>query len=160
MRNGRFHTPKYRGNLQKMGVLYTHPSPRSWGPCYIQGPLKKLKMEESIKIKKLQKKGSGPESVRLQAATGGRPLVAGRPGPPFLYTCLLLFLLPAPLFFYMWSTLPHWLHHMLALPKLLLKTSNTYNFWSVGPKNMKFVVSQILLRGTFSQKNSKDQKKI
>jgi hypothetical protein len=27
MRNGRFHTPKYRGNLQKMGVLYTPPPP-------------------------------------------------------------------------------------------------------------------------------------
>ena len=26
MRNGRFHTPKYRGKLQKMGVLYTHSS--------------------------------------------------------------------------------------------------------------------------------------
>jgi hypothetical protein len=24
MRNGRFHPPKYRGKLQKMGVLYTH----------------------------------------------------------------------------------------------------------------------------------------
>jgi hypothetical protein len=25
MRNGRFDTPKYRGKVQKMGVLYTHP---------------------------------------------------------------------------------------------------------------------------------------
>jgi hypothetical protein len=27
MRNGRFHTPKHRGNLQKMGVLYTGGPP-------------------------------------------------------------------------------------------------------------------------------------
>jgi hypothetical protein len=25
MRNGRFHPPKYRGKVQKMGMLYTHP---------------------------------------------------------------------------------------------------------------------------------------
>jgi hypothetical protein len=29
MRNGRFHTPKCRGKLQKMGVLYTQPPPSS-----------------------------------------------------------------------------------------------------------------------------------
>jgi hypothetical protein len=31
MRNGRFNTSKYRGKLQKMGVLYIH-SPKSPGP--------------------------------------------------------------------------------------------------------------------------------
>jgi hypothetical protein len=29
---------------------------------------------------------------------------------------------------HMWSTLPHWLHHMPALPKLLLENSNIHNF--------------------------------
>jgi hypothetical protein len=27
MRNGRFHTPKYRSKVQKMGVMYTHTPP-------------------------------------------------------------------------------------------------------------------------------------
>jgi hypothetical protein len=31
MRNGRFHPPKYRGKVQKMGVLYTH-SPKMPSP--------------------------------------------------------------------------------------------------------------------------------
>jgi hypothetical protein len=31
MRNGRFHPPKCRGKVQKMGVLYTH-SPKMPGP--------------------------------------------------------------------------------------------------------------------------------
>jgi hypothetical protein len=31
MKNGRFHPPKCRGKLQKMGVLYTH-SPKMPGP--------------------------------------------------------------------------------------------------------------------------------
>jgi hypothetical protein len=39
MRNGRFYTPKYRGNFQEMEVLYTRPGapPRSYMP------LKKLR---------------------------------------------------------------------------------------------------------------------
>jgi hypothetical protein len=43
----------------------------------------------------------------------------------------------------------------LSLPRFLLKTSNIHNFLSVGPKNMKYVLPQNLLRGAFSQKNSK-----
>jgi hypothetical protein len=49
----------------------------------------------------------------------------------------------------MWSTLADWLQHMPALPKLLLKTSNTHNFWFVAPKIMKFVFTQSLLRDAF-----------
>jgi hypothetical protein len=40
MKNGRFDTPKCKGKVQKMGVLYTHPQ-RSPGHCNLQGPLKK-----------------------------------------------------------------------------------------------------------------------
>jgi hypothetical protein len=40
------------------------------------------------------------------------------------------------------------------LPRLLLKTSNIHNFWSVGPKNMIFF-PRSLLRDTSSQKVSK-----
>jgi hypothetical protein len=31
VRNGRFHTSKFRGKLQKMGMLYIH-SPKMLGP--------------------------------------------------------------------------------------------------------------------------------
>jgi hypothetical protein len=56
------------------------------------------------------------------------------------------------------STLAGWLQHMPALPKLLLKFSNIHNFWSIGPKIMKFVLPQSLFRGTCSQKVSKKPK--
>jgi hypothetical protein len=55
------------------------------------------------------------------------------------------FLIPvAHLFGLLWSTLVGWFQHMLALPRLLLKYSNTHNFRSVVPKIMKFVVPQSL----------------
>jgi hypothetical protein len=41
MKNGTFNTSKYRGKLQKMGVLYTY-SPKSPGPFSIL-PKKKVK---------------------------------------------------------------------------------------------------------------------
>jgi hypothetical protein len=41
MKNGRFDTPKCRGKVQKMGVLYPHPQ-RSISPCNMQEPLKNL----------------------------------------------------------------------------------------------------------------------
>jgi hypothetical protein len=44
------------------------------------------------------------------------------------------------------------------LPELSLKTSNTHNFLSVGPKNTKFVLPRSLLRGASSQKVSKEPK--
>jgi hypothetical protein len=49
-----------------------------------------------------------------------------------------MFFLPALHFLRKWSTLAGWLQHMPALPRLLLETSNTHNFWSVGPKNTNF----------------------
>jgi hypothetical protein len=45
---------------------------------------------------------------------------------------------------------------MPALPNFSPKFSNTHNFWSVGPKIMKFVPSQSLFWGTYSQKVSKN----
>jgi hypothetical protein len=44
MRNGRFDTSKYRGKLEKMGVLCTH-SPKSPGP-FPKLPIKKLKKKK------------------------------------------------------------------------------------------------------------------
>jgi hypothetical protein len=45
-----------------------------------------------------------------------------------------------------------------AMPILLLKTSNIHNFWSVGPKIMKFVLTRCLWRDASSQKVSKNLK--
>ena len=47
-----------------------------------------------------------------------------------------------------------------ALSRLLLKTSNTHNFWFIGPRIMKFVLTQSLLRGACSRKVSKKIKTI
>jgi hypothetical protein len=47
---------------------------------------------------------------------------------------------------------------MPALPILLLKISNIHNFWSVGPKIMKFVLMQSLQRDASSQNVSKNLK--
>jgi hypothetical protein len=47
--------------------------------------------------------------------------------------------------FRMWSTLPHWLEHMPALPRLLLETWNIHNFWFVGPKNALFFLPAKLI---------------
>jgi hypothetical protein len=69
-----------------------------------------------------------------------------------------LLILATHLFGLIWSTLAGWLHHMPALPKLLLKFSNTHNFWSVGPKIMKIVPPQSLFRGACLQKVSKNLK--
>jgi hypothetical protein len=44
------------------------------------------------------------------------------------------------------------------LPELHLKTSNTHNFWSVCPKNTKFILPRSLLQSLASQKVSKIQK--
>jgi hypothetical protein len=46
----------------------------------------------------------------------------------------------------------------LELLELHLKTSNTHNFWSVGPKNTIFVLPRSLFQGTSSQKVSKNPK--
>jgi hypothetical protein len=63
-------------------------------------------------------------------------------------------------FLRMWLTLASWLEDMPIVPRLLLKTSNTHNFWSVGPKIMKFVLTQSLLQGACSQKVSENLKVI
>jgi hypothetical protein len=115
---------------------------------------KKLK-----KILKLWKKGGGMERPTVCQTTGhgwratvGCSLVVH--GCPKLALAKKFLLPPAYIFFHMWSTLAGWLQHMLALPKLLLKFSNIHNFWSVGPKIIKFVLPQSLFRGAFSKKNS------
>jgi hypothetical protein len=55
MRIGRIHPPKYRGKLQKMGVLFTH-SPKMLGPS----PNNLITPKSKIKIKnqKLEKRGA------------------------------------------------------------------------------------------------------
>jgi hypothetical protein len=60
----------------------------------------------------------------------------------------------------MWWTLAGWLQHMPALPRLLLKTSNIHNFWSVGPKIMKFVLPQSLLQDSWTFTKSFKKSKI
>jgi hypothetical protein len=52
----------------------------------------------------------------------------------------------------MWSTLASWLQH---IHRLLIKFSNTHNFWLIGPKIMKFVLPWSLFRDACSQKVSK-----
>jgi hypothetical protein len=44
------------------------------------------------------------------------------------------------------------------LPELHLKTSNTHNFWSLGPKNTKFILPRSVLHSPPSQKVSKNPK--
>jgi hypothetical protein len=135
MNFGRISTSKCRGKLQKMGVLYAH-SPKS--PRLFP----KLLKIHFLKIKKFQKnwdnqRGAGvdqwsPPAGRRPRA-GWRPAVTRRPRVD-AWTCraipifLEFFLLPALHFLHKWSTLSHWLQHMLALPKLLLETSNIHNF--------------------------------
>jgi hypothetical protein len=75
---------------------------------------------------------------------------------PFSVQVAPSFLHPSPLSWHMWSTLSHWFQHMPAMPRLLLKFSNTHNFWSVAPKIMNFVLTQSLFRDAFGKKkNSK-----
>jgi hypothetical protein len=44
------------------------------------------------------------------------------------------------------------------MPELHLKTSNTHNFLSIGPKNTTFILPQRLLHSASLQKVSKNQK--
>jgi hypothetical protein len=102
--------------------------------------------QKTKKIQKNSKKGGQPTicgtagsrlvtSNRLLVANGCPKLHPGKKFPPLL----------GPKFLHMWLTLPHWLQHMPALPRLLLKTSNIHNFLSVGSKNTIFVLLQSLL---------------
>jgi hypothetical protein len=110
MRNGRFHPPKCRGKVQKMGVLYTHSS-KMLGPSpnFFIRPQKKLN-------EKIAKKGGSREGSPQSAFNHELP-----PSKIFL-------LLPAHNFLHMWSTLIGWFQHMPALPQLLLRFSNIHNF--------------------------------
>jgi hypothetical protein len=180
MRDGRFNTSKCRGKLQKMGVLCTHP-PKQPRPLQHARAFKKFFKKKFPNLKNLKNATPYLQRRRLAAegqllvtrllgdrwpasgrpirgdqrlATAGRGAVGGlRPavadhscaGPPlsnplapsFLPLCLQIF--------------PHWLQHMPALPKLLLKTSSTHNFWSVGLKNTIFF-TRSLREDTSSQK--------
>jgi hypothetical protein len=79
MRNGRFDTSKWRGKLEKMGVLCTH-SPKS------PGPIPKLLIKNWPKCsrklqknKKIQKKRTKQTLSRCWPEVGRRPAVARRP---------------------------------------------------------------------------------
>jgi hypothetical protein len=83
MENGRFDTSKYRGKLEKMGVLCTH-SPKSPGP-FPKLPIKKLKK------KKIPKKRDQVDLV--QVSTRGRHRVDAWTGlacPLFMESFILL----------------------------------------------------------------------
>jgi hypothetical protein len=69
MRNGRFHTPKCRGKLQKMGVLYTHSS-KMLGPSPNN---QKWKMK---KLKKLEKGGPAHSLSNCRLRSGRPPAIA------------------------------------------------------------------------------------
>jgi hypothetical protein len=60
----------------------THTPPRSPGPCYMQGPKKKLKKK---KDKFYFFKWAGRKLLGARRAAGGRPLVAGRSVGPLNY---------------------------------------------------------------------------
>jgi hypothetical protein len=74
MRNGRFDTSKYRGKLDKMGVLCTN-SP------IIPGPFSKLPNKNLKKIKKIQKKGPCPGVDQRSPAGCGSTPGQDRPAP-------------------------------------------------------------------------------
>jgi hypothetical protein len=114
----------------------------------LQGPLKSFKKKSQKEIKKMPHPvytggGLRPASDGRLPATAGRP-VRGRPmvgaqsaafDQQSLTALAQVIFYPTPLpppsylfapkFFHMWSILPHWFQHMPALPRLLLKTSNT-----------------------------------
>jgi hypothetical protein len=67
MRNGRFHPSKCRGKVQKMGVLYIHPS-KMPGSSQTSSKYQKIKYKLNEKV---EGRGGGRESslqfVRLRA---------------------------------------------------------------------------------------------
>jgi hypothetical protein len=129
----------------------------------MQGPFKKTK-NKNRKHPIFFSKKAGRRADSLCAAAAQQPLVtaqswgvvacpatAGRCGPSDLRSppsparvlhfacCLPLFFSFFPHFWILWSTPPHWLQPMPALSKLVLRIWNIHNFWSIGPKIMKFV---------------------
>jgi hypothetical protein len=128
-----------------MGVLYTHPlrSPSPYYMSFKKRPLKKnFKNEDQFYFFKWLATvrrsvwGGRPPSHRPRLAAvywlpgWWRPTIAAFPytGAPFLPGCFSFFFSFFPHFWALWSTPPHWLQHMPALPRLLLKTSNIHNF--------------------------------
>jgi hypothetical protein len=117
MRNESVHTPKCRGKVQKMEVLYFHS-------------LKMLGLHNLlITSKKKSKKSKKSKNRKLSDCQTNRAVVlclswAGALNSTFPKKKSFL----PSIFLHMWSTLVGWLHHMHALPKLLLKFSNTHNF--------------------------------
>jgi hypothetical protein len=104
---------------------------------------------------------------KRRPAAGKQPLVVGLAADQrsLGHLCTNIFIPPPPppnllalKILWVWSTLSHWLQHMLALPRLLLETSNIHNFWSVGLKNAFCFFPRSLLRDTCSQKVSKNLK--
>jgi hypothetical protein len=125
-----------------------------------------LKLQKNCKLEG----GTGTASLHKQATPRGWQVTTpdyhtsvGRPtrrrlavatlpytGTPFFPPYLSLFFSSFPHFWALWSTPPHWLQHMPALLRLLLKTSNTHNLLSVGPIIIKFVLTRSLLRDASS----------
>jgi hypothetical protein len=173
MRNERFNTSRCRTSFKKWGCC-THTPPRSLSPYYMQGSRKNIKKKVQkifFKCQILQVGGAGCSLYRL-CPTAAWPSFGCSAGgcrdqrswnspmwvPHFCLAASLFLFFFFPYFWALWSIPPHWLQHMPALPKLLLKTWNIHNVWSVGPKIMKFILPQSLLRDTCLQKNSKNLK--
>ena len=156
MRNGRFHLLKYRGKVQIMRVLYIHsskiPGP---SPNFLITSKKVVKNKLKKKPKKLENRIQACSLLDCKLQLAGNQchrvalvvwLLVNNPwsltgcgvGPLFCIAASPFFLILASIFFHMWSTLPHWLQHMPALPRFILKFSNIHNFLSLVPKIMKF----------------------
>jgi hypothetical protein len=155
MRNGRFHPSKWRGKVQKLGVLYTL-SPKMPGPSpnFLIIP-KKIKLN----FKSWKKGGRQGDQPIICHTTGcSRPATNSCPPPlhkcPKLPPCKIPLLHPIHIFGHMWSTLVSWLQHLPALPWLFLKFS--LQFLICKSKIMKFALMQSLFRGAYSQKVSKN----
>jgi hypothetical protein len=106
---------------------------KKWGRCTpILRKCQEVPQKSSQKNNKIKnlKWGLTVQGARAAAGhvTAGRRLASSHGVGPLSCTIGPLFLPPSPIFFLMWSTPPHWLQHMPALPRLLLKTSITHNF--------------------------------
>jgi hypothetical protein len=121
MGNGNLTLPNLGASFKKWGCsIPILPKAMAHSPNF--------KKKNSKNSKKFKKMGIGFDRAKCQ------------PGPIRPYSHFFEFFFPLALHFLrMWSTLVGWLQYMPTLPRLLLKTSNTHNFWSVAPKIMKFI---------------------
>jgi hypothetical protein len=141
-----------------LSIVASFKKCRCWTPIlpkcqdHLQASKKKVtKKEENCRIKWVAR--SSQTAGRGWWMTSGRlPATAHA---PLFYNCHLFFQTPAPLFGHMWSTLSHWLQYMPTLPRLLPKSSNTHNFWSVVSKFMKFILTWSLFQDKFGKKFKK-----